>query len=313
MINIFGRYEIRKVPLTYQFNGKQTPSGYFGLLRDPIPEHPDYELIGTPVSDDFEMIDAATAARLFDENVLRLDGSPAPIETMGILNRGSRVFITTQLPNYAVRGDEMTSYLLADFPLENNISYGVYTTGVRVVCQNTLWSGISAATQRLTLLSHRTGAQDILANWLKETYANALAAADMLKDAYTALAYKRIDTPAVKWIVETNYPLPKQPVEDAPNARTPYLERLRRWETQWLPHALRVRDAVYDLYDGQGTGMNSDAMKDDSRLCCRTASPKFLRAWLVLHHLTLVGRGGFQTRPCAAGELRTSRRRGATC
>lgn len=255
-------FGVQKVPLTLGagYDDVQVGSRYFALVRDAIPTDPNRRVLGSPVGEDYEVIDPLAAARLWDGNVKRADGSTAPIETLGILGMGERVFITTQLPTYSVKGDEVASYLLGDFPLENGSSIGMYTTGVRVVCQNTLRSGIASASERMNMTTHTKGVSLIVARHLSTVYERALRNAQLLEQGFTQLASTKIKLPAVKWIAENVYPLPPRPIEDSPNARRPWEDRLKIFERD-TDNVLRVREEIVRLYEGKGVGMDTPAVK----------------------------------------------------
>lgn len=234
-------------------------TGWYALVRDPIKEDNQYRVIGTPVTGDYEIIDPIQAAKLWDANVC-VDGRPVAIETLGILGKGSRIFITTKLPSFDVRGDEVSTYLFFDSPLENNASLGVYTTPVRVVCQNTLIAGIGAATQRLQMVTHSAGASAQIGKWLSGVYGQAVEARALLDEAYNILANKSVKVPQIKWIIDSAYPMPNEPKEDAPNARLPIEERLKFWEIN-CKRVERSRELVHSLYENLDGTMDTKAVK----------------------------------------------------
>lgn len=257
-ITRIGFFGVEKQPMKVMINGQLVDSKWFALVRDPIKEDPDYRIIGTPVSEDFEVITPYRTAELADANVLDGQGNPVPIETCGILGKGERTFFCWRLPTFDVRGDEVSNYMILDSPLENNISIGVYTTPVRVVCQNTLVSGIAAASQKLQMVTHNKGASDQLGRWLGTVYGNALAASELIQEAYQVLANKPVTIPEIKWIVENTYPMPPRPEIETPSARLSYETRMEMWQAN-CTRTERIRKTVLDLVDGAGTGMDTRA------------------------------------------------------
>ena len=254
-------FEIIKQPLMVMMPGSDTyePSGYYALVREPAPGHMLYETIGTPVSGDFESVGPLGIARLCDANILTADLQPVPVETLGILGKGERMFVTYRLPSYDVRGDEVAMYLFYDSPFTNGISHGGYTTGVRIVCQNTLNAALRNTVQQFTV-THTKGASELIAKWLGEMYQTSLVAAATLAEAYNILANKKVNKTQVKWIVEGTYPLPAEPREDSASARLPMEERLRSYE-YWKNRTLAIRENVLNIYNGAGVGMDTPAVK----------------------------------------------------
>jgi hypothetical protein len=196
---------------------------------------------------------------LYDDNIRDRSGKTAPVETVGILGKGERLFITTKLPTTLnIKGDEVVTYLLYDNPMSWGNALGIYTTGVRTVCQNTLQAGISVAIEKRKI-PHTTGATKVLADWLAGIYARSLVAAEELGQAYTKLATTRVNDLQVKWITEALYPMPKEP-SFRDTAKRSMEERLKAYDYA-STYAQTQRRIVTDLYNGKGVGMDTPAVK----------------------------------------------------
>lgn len=257
--DIFG---IIKQPLMVTLPGMTEPteSGYYALVREPAPGRDFYEVIGTPVSADFEAIGPADIARLCDTNIVKADGTPVPVDTLGLLGKGDRMFTTYELPSYDVKGDEIKMYLIFDAPFANGISLGGFTSGVRVVCQNTLNAAIGRSVQQFEV-THTKGASEQVAKWLSAMYSNALESAALLAEAYNVLAKTKIKEAQVKWIIDAAYPLPNPEVEEfSANARLPLAIR-QEMRDKNIARIVGVRESVFDLYKGAGVGMDTPAVK----------------------------------------------------
>lgn len=250
-----GHYDVRKVPLYAELpDGTMMETENFAIIREPMAEDNRWRVFGQPVSADYELIAPLHAAQLFDQNVTDLQGNPVKVETVGILGKGERLFITTELPRFSIKGDEMANYLLFDNPMQFGYSAGGYTTPVRVVCQNTLSLGLRAARQSFAV-THSAGSAELLANWLKEMYGHALEAAMLAEEAFNAMSNMQVRTPQIKWITENLYPMPKKPEAEAANARRPYADRLDAWRYN-CELTQRYRSEVEQIFEGKGVGMN---------------------------------------------------------
>lgn len=256
---IGGLYTVEKRKITISLNGEDTPTGYSAIVRGPIREDNCERLFGRPVPDDYEVITPAQAVELYDNNIRDASGKIAPVETLGILGKGDRLFISTKLPvTLDVKGDEVVTYLLYDNPMSWGNALGIYTTGIRTVCQNTLQAGISAAIEKRKI-PHIQGATSVLADWLSGIYSRALVAAEELGTAYTKLANTRVNDLQVKWINEALYPLPKEP-SFRDTAKRGMEERFKAYEYN-VTYAMTQRRIVTNLFEGQGVGMDTDAVK----------------------------------------------------
>lgn len=245
---------VTKVPLLAEINGQQIETGLFGMYRHPIAEDNQYRLLGNAsVTKDYEPIDARVAGELYDRNILDRSGKTAPVETLGILGKGESVFITTELPSFSVKGDAMQSYLLYHNPMVPGSSVGVYTTTVRVVCQNTLMAALSGAIQRHNI-SHTGGAIAYLEKWLTTIYQQSLDTVDLMKQAYDVLAGQPVGDKDVKYVIDNTYPLPAMPREMDGSKRA-LDERMEDYEYQYDLQR-RVREQTVNLFKGQGWGMS---------------------------------------------------------
>lgn len=257
---IGGYYRVDKRPIPITLNGIDAHSGYNFIVREPITEDPVERIFGAPVPDSYQLIGPYEAVDLYDKCVRDETGKIAPVETMGILGHGERMFISTKLPGALnIKGDEVVTYLLYDNPMQWGNAVGVYVTGIRTVCQNTLHAGINEAIERRAI-THTANAKDTLTNWLTGIYARALAAKGALATAFTQLADTPVNELQVKWIVEANYPLPQKPrFETAHNADME--KRWARYEYE-VDLVQRQRNVIYGLFGGEGVGMDTPAVKD---------------------------------------------------
>lgn len=253
-----GIYKVEKRPMFIHYDGASRRSDWYALMREPIPEDPEWRQFGTPVTEDYELVDPQTCAAAWDESVRDANGSPVAIETFGVLGKGERIFISVKLPRtISVRGDEVDTYLLYDNPMTNGFSAGGYTTGVRVVCQNTLNAALRSTYQGFTV-THTNGAIDRLKKWLQQIYSTALLQTDILNESYNLLAATPANDDQAKWVIERTYELPKFPDPTDPEDRgTLDIEsRMQRYDRE---KALiqRLRDKAFGFWAGEGTGMNA--------------------------------------------------------
>jgi hypothetical protein len=256
-LRALGVFDVVKKPLSYVNNeGMPEETEFFGLFREPIAEDFNWRMLGTPVTKDYELITPLTAAQLWDQNVRDENDNTVAVETVGILGRGERLFITTRLPGFDVKGDEVASYLFFDNPLENNVNVGAYVTPVRVVCQNTVMAGIAAARQTFQVTHHK-GVIELMSTWLSTVYQKALIANGKIAKASNHMASIPVNDVQIKWIVEGTYPMPKMQ-EHQPRARQSLEERQKQWEYN-IELTQRSRDTAIAFFQGSGTGMNTRA------------------------------------------------------
>ncbi len=181
----------------------------------------------------------------------------AKLETLGVLGKGERMFMTTKLPSIGIRGDEVEQYLLLHGVFDGKRANEIIHTGVRVVCQNTLIAAGAMATSTLRVI-HDQGCKERLWTWLHDAWEQAEAKVGLLKEAYEMLAAHPVTTEERVRVLETAYPMPKQPRNDAP-------ADVMRERARQVDHRREVvsakRTAAAELFAGKGQGMDLPAAK----------------------------------------------------
>lgn len=205
------------------------------------------------VSNTYHEITHSDFIKGWDRNVKR------HIETIGVLRNGAGLFLSTKLPSFSVKGEEVDAYLLAENWLSGNRTSKVRKTPVRVVCMNTLQMSDRAATHELRI-RHSRPAVEQLDKHLQEIILQSAAEYVTLKEAYEILAGTRLDRKAADTILESSYP--SQPMPEALLARAATdsdaltrLSQIERFNGGQIEH----RKNCYNLYDGEGRGALSTA------------------------------------------------------
>lgn len=174
----------------------------------------------------------------------------APIETIGLLGKGENLFLTTKLPKFDVKGDELDSYLLAANILSGKEADFGRVTPVRVVCQNTLNLSASQFSDEYRI-THRGDSIKQIETWLRRVYETAQAKQQALKEAYSLLANF---TPTVKQVVDTleaTYPTAEIPNVDPKTDEG--LDILAAWQNSNV-RQIEHQKAVNELFEGKAVG-----------------------------------------------------------
>jgi len=203
------------------------------------------------VGPEYTAVAPRVAAELWDKTVVH------PVETLGVLREGADMFITTKLPAFDVRGDPCDSYMLLRSPLKQGVSAQACATGVRVVCANTLATGLAGATERLRV-PHNADVLDKLSAWLPGLYDTMVFKSEALQQAFEIFAETSPKEKELASLIEQILPEPPMPEQNAP--RDVMATRAQAWVEKCLANSRR-RDLVRKLFDGGATGYDSPAMK----------------------------------------------------
>jgi len=245
-LELVGGYTVRLAPAT----ADGIPLQKSAIIRDPTTDDPESRVFGI-VGEKYTLLTPQDICTIYDEQVAK------PIETIGCLGYGETFFVSTQLPTLDVKGDEMENYLLISNPMTGLMSAEIRVTPVRVVCQNTLIASDHMATQKLKIV-HDKSAKVRMGEWLRETYAIAETTSKILKDLFEVMAETRMRDVDARKLFEASYPTPPKPKL---NATDKVFEQRVKWWDENVQLAERRREGAKMLFEGMGTGMDTQAAK----------------------------------------------------
>ncbi len=240
----FGPYQVRMEDVT----AGGVPIPYKAIMRSPTPDDQAERCFGV-VSPQYTLITPLEMCEIWDEVVNK------PIETLGALYKGETMFVTTKLPSYDVKGDEIEDYLLVKSPMNGWGAIEVMDTPIRTVCHNTLILARSMATEVLKIV-HDATARQRAEMWLKELYARAEQRSVVVKEAFEVLAAARLTDAQAADVFKAAYSDPKVPVRNVPD------DVFARRQSEFDIHLRRAgerRAAALELFQGKGRGMDTPA------------------------------------------------------
>lgn len=228
-------YGVEKVDL---FLPDGMASGYSAVIRQSTDDDPVQQVFG--VAKDYELVHIT-------DIVDQLDNFPWPVSSAGALRRGAEIFITYDLGDRELFGEDYKMYLAVAHPYAPGTAWRAMLTPVRVVCSNTLVFGDSVS-QATFAVKHHTGARARI----DEALVLSKAAA-MEERAYQALEHlkaTKITKPKLKQIMEITYPVKSMPMleralrtDDEKLARAKHDHELRIGQTE------RIRAGAVEVYN----------------------------------------------------------------
>ncbi len=189
----------------------------------------------------------------WDRNVTRY------IETIGVLRGGAGIFLSTKLPSFTVKGEEVEAYLLAENWLTGNRTSKIRKTPVRVVCMNTLQMSDRASTHELRIRHSRPAVEQLDKNF-QALIQQSAAEYSTLKEAYEILASTRMSADSTVEVLEKSYPALPMPEAllaraSSDNEALNRLAQIERYNGGQIKH----QQACVRLYEGEGRGATSPA------------------------------------------------------
>lgn len=173
------------------------------IAREPVPDDNQYRYFGV-ASPEYGIIQNIDVARALD----RLTDS-WPVETVGALGKGETIFYTLDAGYVDVKGEQVHEYFLVTDTRNGGTSMKIAYTPVRVVCQNTLVTGLKLATIT-TSLEHTPG---IEANFNFRVGLVDLMnkARNSTKATFEMLANVALGDNDLEFILDRAYPVPTKP------------------------------------------------------------------------------------------------------
>ncbi len=242
-----GAYRVGLEPLVIPKSNIEVP--HQAIVRYPTDDDPETRVFGI-VGADYSLISGWDFCKLWDENV------KTHVETIGALQNGKTMFISTKLPNFKVKGEDIENYLMATSPMTGGDAAEGRITPVRVVCWNTLLASARLATETYRI-RHTEGAKERLGDWLGEMYSRALERSAAVQEAFTLMANHRLNAKQESRILVETYPNPKIPaLVEAP---AEVLAKRKAGYESSMETIKNRRSAVRELYRGEGQGSDSQA------------------------------------------------------
>lgn len=253
-----GGYWIEKRPVTVNLNNIPTETGDFAIVRSALPDDPQERVFGY-TTDRYNILQPLEAVELFDAKV------GEPVETLGMLGKGERLFLTWKLPETEVVKDDVVQwygFVAIGFDGIMGASLNVVTT--RVVCQNTWTAAIAEAMRekksnkgRIYAGKHTSKNMKFeLGEWMNHVQGSAKKQVELTNSFFKQLAKVPLtEEKEVYRLLFSAYPDPQPVPEDYPEklraSKEEKLELEKKLMTQY-------REGIYSLFSGQGTAITND-------------------------------------------------------
>lgn len=179
--------------------------GEKAVMREPTVFDPRWRMLNK-VKPNYGLIQHSDIARVLDQSGI---AKQWPIETLGALGKGERMFATFTTTPYDVKGQQVNRYFLMSDDKSGDGGLTIGIVHIRVVCQNTLTAAIKGASVKVSFQHHQNVLRDMDA--YAKIVAQLEAAQTGVTGAFAALADKRITDEQAKLIAGAAYPDPAPP------------------------------------------------------------------------------------------------------
>lgn len=243
-------YQVDVVPAGFQVNGQWFESDRGAIVRYPTTDDPQYQLFGY-ASKEYQVIQNVELAHVLDSLC-----DEWPVETVGALGRGETTFFTLDAGGGQVGSEDIHQYFLISDNKTGTRSLRVAFTPVRVVCQNTLVSGLRAATVNAAI-PHTPGAKADLDFRVQMMGQMRRAQLNTLQ-VMTAMTVKKLVDAQVEQVLLAAYPEPPRSAKVDLHKELTGVEGLAGFTPDQVASLLKVSERR-DYYVDRASGFRDAA------------------------------------------------------
>lgn len=201
-------FEIYTTPTYVYVDGEyiltsELGSDHNAIVREPTTDDPQHRVLSV-VGGQWTPIQTRDLANYLDPI-----SEKYPVETIGALGRGEKLFITLDAGESSIAGEHHKLYYLITDHRDGTGALTIAFTPVRVVCQNTLTTGLSSAKVSVALKHNKMIKADT--QWYIRLFNNMLTSQDQVIAQMERLAHFSIDEDDVTKVLQSAYPEPSRP------------------------------------------------------------------------------------------------------
>lgn len=243
-------YQVSLMPLhfTPPRSQKQYPANRNAIVRHPTPDDKDYVVFGQ-AQDGYGLLQNTQIGQILDPLTEKW-----PVETVGALGAGETIFFTLDAGSAKVKGEEVKNFFLFTETKDGVTSAKFAFTPVRVVCQNTLVSGLRAAVLNANILHHEDFEADL--EWRTKLLLQLQEVQEKVIAAFNELAAKQITLNIAKSIFLAAYPEPRIPdkivlgreLQEDGEGEWIDIEQKEKWLEYTVNRVAAHREAAQELY-----------------------------------------------------------------
>jgi hypothetical protein len=254
-----GGFSVETRPITVHLNGENVETGDFAVVRTASP-YEQKEVVFGYCTDRYQPLQPREVCRSFDTSVLE------PAETMGFLGKGEQMFVSWKMPSFDIgKGDTVDLFGILKGGFDTLHGYSLFTSTVRVVCQNTLNFAEQWAKQNTDgngqgqIWKGRGVNKNLLRDvgyWMSHVQENAIRESNLIRSFFGQLA----KTPITSDAEAKDILLEAFPAREDTSKYYPRQLKDEKAETIKAHNEKQeeIRGSIFELFSGAGTAITPD-------------------------------------------------------
>ena len=184
-------------------DGTELETDSYAVVREPTSDDPMHRVLAT-VGKEWTAIQAKDLGKLLDPISEKF-----PVETAGAIGQGEKIFITLDAGDSAIAGEDHKLFWLVTDHRDGTGSLSIAFTPVRVVCQNTLITGLRSSKVSVNLKHNKAIGTDTA--FYLDIFNQMARTQESVVSAMNSLTKVTLKKPDVKTIVTFAYPNASKP------------------------------------------------------------------------------------------------------
>jgi hypothetical protein len=184
-------------------DGTELKTDSYAVVREPTTDDPEHRVLAT-VGKEWTAIQAKDLGKMLDPISEKF-----PVETAGAIGKGEKIFITLDAGEAQIAGEDHNLFWLVSDHRDGTGALSIAFTPVRVVCQNTLISGLRSSKVSVTL-KHNKSIQDNTSFYL-DIFSQMARTQESVVTAMNSLTKVVLEKKEVDQIVTAAYPNASKP------------------------------------------------------------------------------------------------------
>ena len=184
-------------------DGTEMETGAYAVVREPTHDDPQSRILGT-VGNAWTALQAKDLGKMLDPISDKL-----PVETAGALGHGEKIFITLNAGDSSIAGEDHKLYWLVTDNRDGTGALSIAFTPVRVVCQNTLVTGMQSSKVSVNLQHTKSIQADT--QFYLDIFNQMARTQETVVEALNSLTTVKIDNRQITSIIESAYPNAPRP------------------------------------------------------------------------------------------------------
>ena len=184
-------------------DGTELETDSFAVVREPTADDNVHRVLAT-VGKEWTAIQAKDLGTMLDPISEKF-----PVETAGAIGMGEKIFITLDAGESAIAGEDHKLFWLVTDHRDGTGALTIAFTPVRVVCQNTLVTGLRSSKVSVNLKHNKGIHAD--ASFYLDIFNQMARTQEQVVEAMNSLTRVTLDKSQVKQVIEAAYPSASKP------------------------------------------------------------------------------------------------------